>query len=67
MVINGNTGQDVRREGDSREYYGKGKGKMFEAPDSKWVKVADRGSRRPSNHHGKYRGDSEGSRYKSTR
>lgn len=50
MVINGNMGQQ-NKERDGREYYGKGKGKMFEAPDSKWVKVAERGHRRPSNNH----------------
>ncbi|KAF3543580.1 hypothetical protein DY000_02007430 [Brassica cretica] len=66
VVINGNTGQQ-NKEKDSREYYGKGKGKMFEAPDSKWVKVDERGYRRPSHQHGNYRGDSEGSRHKPTR
>ncbi|KAF3508915.1 hypothetical protein F2Q69_00006728 [Brassica cretica] len=66
MVINGNMRQQ-NKERDGREYYGKGKGKMFEAPDSKWVKVAERGHRRPSNNHGNYRGDSEGSLYKSAR
>ncbi|KAG5374282.1 hypothetical protein IGI04_029976 [Brassica rapa subsp. trilocularis] len=54
----------TRRE--SREYYGKGKGKMVDAADSKWVKVAERGSRKPPPHHG-YRGEGEGSRYKNTR
>ncbi|KAF3495813.1 hypothetical protein DY000_02055849 [Brassica cretica] len=55
VVINGNTGQQNRGR-DSKEYYGKGKGKMGEAPDSKWVKVPERGNRRPYNHYGNYRG-----------
>ncbi|CAN7131385.1 hypothetical protein BRARA_H00372 [Brassica rapa] len=66
VVINGNMGPQ-NKERDNREYYGKGKGKMHEEPDSKWVKVAERGSRRPPNHHGNYRGDSESSRYKNAR
>ncbi|KAG5410195.1 hypothetical protein IGI04_006514 [Brassica rapa subsp. trilocularis] len=35
--------------------------------ESKWVKVAERGSRKPPTHHGNYRGDGEGFRYKTTR
>ncbi|WZY94960.1 hypothetical protein YC2023_067289 [Brassica napus] len=65
VVINGNTAQQ-NRERDCKEYYGKGKGKMGEAPDSKWVKVPERGNRRSYNHHGNYRGNGEGSRVKST-
>ncbi|KAF3594482.1 hypothetical protein DY000_02021715 [Brassica cretica] len=42
-------------------------GKAFEAPDSRWVKVAERGHRRPSNYQGYHKGEGEGSRYKSTR
>ncbi|KAG2277118.1 hypothetical protein Bca52824_059673 [Brassica carinata] len=56
VVINSNTGQQ-NRERDSREYYGKGKGKMVEASDSKWVKVPERGTRRPPNQYGNYRED----------
>ncbi|XP_013606714.1 PREDICTED: uncharacterized protein LOC106313456 [Brassica oleracea var. oleracea] len=63
VVINSNTGQQ-NRERDSREYYGKGKGKMVEASDSKWVKVPERGTRRPPNQYGNYRGNGEGSRVK---
>ncbi|KAL0647355.1 hypothetical protein Bca4012_045646 [Brassica carinata] len=39
---------------------------MVDAADSKWVKAAERGSRKPPTHHG-YRGDGESSRYKNTR
>ncbi|KAF3505624.1 hypothetical protein F2Q69_00006967 [Brassica cretica] len=66
VVINGNSGQQSK-DRDGRDYNGKGKGKVFEAPGSKWVKAAERGQRRPSNHHGYYKGDSEGSRHKSVR
>ena len=65
VVINGHTGQQHKGR-DSREYYGKGKGKMVDAADSKWVKAAERGSRKPPTHHG-YRGDGESSRHKNTR
>ncbi|CAN6846234.1 unnamed protein product [Brassica oleracea] len=40
---------------------------MAEAQDSKWVKVAEKGHRRLYNNQGNYRGDGEGSRYKSGR
>ncbi|KAF3508916.1 hypothetical protein F2Q69_00006729 [Brassica cretica] len=66
VVINGNVGQQ-NKEREGREYYGKGKGKMAEAQDSKWVKVAEKGHRRPYNNQGNYRGDGEGSRYTSGR
>ncbi|KAF3514988.1 hypothetical protein F2Q69_00007814 [Brassica cretica] len=41
VVINGDGGQQDRGR-EKREYQGKGKGKMFEEGDSKWVKAADR-------------------------
>uniref|UniRef100_M4FAK1 DUF4283 domain-containing protein n=1 Tax=Brassica campestris TaxID=3711 RepID=M4FAK1_BRACM len=66
VVINGQESQQ-NRERDTREYYGKGKGKAFEAGGSKWVKVDERGSRKVPSHHGNYRGGGEGSRYRTTR
>ncbi|KAG5414925.1 hypothetical protein IGI04_002492, partial [Brassica rapa subsp. trilocularis] len=36
------------------------------APDSKWVKVPERGNRGPSHHYGNHRGNGEGSRVKTT-
>lgn len=66
VVINGSTNQQ-NKERDGRDYYGKGKGKMAEAPDKKWVKVAKKNHRRPSNYHGSYRGESKGSRSKAGR
>lgn len=65
VVINSQTGQH-NKERDNREYYGKGKGKAFDAPDSKWVKAGERGSRRPPNNYGNYRGTGEGSRFKTS-
>ncbi|XP_009139367.2 uncharacterized protein LOC103863369 [Brassica rapa] len=65
VVINGNKGQQ-NRDRDRREFHGKGKGKMMEAPDSKWVKVPERGNRGPSHHYGNHRGNGEGSRVKTT-
>ncbi|KAG5388173.1 hypothetical protein IGI04_029714 [Brassica rapa subsp. trilocularis] len=47
VVINGNQNQQ-HKERDVRDYYGKGKVKMVEEADSKWVKVADRGNNRSS-------------------
>ncbi|KAF2588288.1 hypothetical protein F2Q70_00039497 [Brassica cretica] len=40
---------------------------VYQASDSKWVKVPERGNRRPSNHHGNYRGNGEGSQVKTIR
>ncbi|XP_033129446.1 uncharacterized protein LOC103874800 [Brassica rapa] len=66
VVINGQPGQQ-NKERDSRENYGKGKGKAVDVVDSKWVKVAEKGSRKPSTYYGSYRGDGEGFRYRNTR
>ncbi|KAG2244554.1 hypothetical protein Bca52824_093600 [Brassica carinata] len=55
VVINGNQNQQ-HKERDGRDYYGKGKGKMVEEADSKWVKVADRGNKGPFTNHGSFRG-----------
>ncbi|KAJ4882178.1 Uncharacterized protein Rs2_39233 [Raphanus sativus] len=63
VVINGTANQH-NREREAREYYGKGKGKMVEDADSKWVRVADRGNRRPSENRGNNRGDGEESEAK---
>ncbi|KAF2601916.1 hypothetical protein F2Q70_00026282 [Brassica cretica] len=59
VVINGNQNQQ-HKERDGRDYYGKGKGKMMEATDSKWVKVADRGNKGSFTNHRNYRGDGDG-------
>ncbi|XP_013596613.1 PREDICTED: uncharacterized protein LOC106304768 [Brassica oleracea var. oleracea] len=68
VVINGNGGQqDQRRE--KRKYQGKGKGKMFEEMDSKWVKAADRESKsyNNKNHRSGHGGEEESSRYRNSR
>lgn len=65
VVMNGN-GTQQHRERDTREYHGKGKGKMFEE-DAKWVRVADRNNKRSSGPKGTNRGDGEEARHKSLR
>lgn len=62
VVINGNSKQQYK-ERDGRAYYGKGKGKVTEEADSKWVKTADRGSKVSFNNQRNHRGDGEGSRH----
>ncbi|KAJ4872049.1 hypothetical protein Rs2_46303 [Raphanus sativus] len=66
VVINGNGGHQ-NRERESREYYGKGKGKMVEDASSKWVRVADRGGKRGSGYKGNHKGESEMARYQTER
>ncbi|KAL0671080.1 hypothetical protein Bca4012_033784 [Brassica carinata] len=61
VVINGDGGKQETYK-DHREYYGKGKGKMYEEPESKWVKVPERGSKRPSSYRANARGEEERSR-----
>ncbi|KAL0682822.1 hypothetical protein Bca4012_049670 [Brassica carinata] len=58
VVINGNTGYQ-QKERDGRDYYGKGKGKMIEENDSKWVRVAEKGNKGSSNYRGNYKGNGE--------
>ncbi|KAF3587481.1 hypothetical protein F2Q69_00031436 [Brassica cretica] len=61
VVINGNSGyQDKEKE--HIDYVGKGKGKMYEEPESKWVKVPERDNTRTSNNRYSGRGDEGGSR-----
>ncbi|KAL0802675.1 hypothetical protein Bca101_057851 [Brassica carinata] len=45
VVINGNKGHQERERG-SKDYYGKGKGKMTEETNSRWTKWDGEGSRR---------------------
>ncbi|XP_013663881.1 uncharacterized protein LOC106368465 isoform X1 [Brassica napus] len=66
VVINGNSKQQYK-ERDGRAYYGKGKGKVTEEADSKWVKTADRGSKGSFNNQRNHRGDGEGSRHRISR
>ncbi|RID75875.1 hypothetical protein BRARA_B02891 [Brassica rapa] len=61
VVINGDVGKQEASK-DQREYYGKGKGKMYEEPESKWVKVPERGSKRPSSYRVNTRGEEERSK-----
>ncbi|WZZ07786.1 hypothetical protein YC2023_093707 [Brassica napus] len=66
VVINGNVNpQNKEREG--REHYGKGKGKMVEESDSKWMKVSERGNKRAYTNRGSYKGEGDVSRHRSVR
>lgn len=58
-MIHGNV-DTKEKEMERRGYHGKGKGKMYEEPDSKWVKVGDRDNRRSSDGCGKHRGSEGG-------
>ncbi|KAL0750178.1 hypothetical protein Bca101_032181 [Brassica carinata] len=60
VVIHGNV-DTKEKEMERRGYHGKGKGKMYEEPDSKWVKVGDRDNMRSSDGRGKHRGSEGGS------
>lgn len=45
VVLHGDGGNQ-NREREGRDYYGKEKGKMGEEAGSKWVKTADRGTKK---------------------
>ncbi|KAF2544905.1 hypothetical protein F2Q70_00021784 [Brassica cretica] len=66
VVINGEVSKQETSK-DQRDYYGKGKGKMYEEPESKWVKVPERGSKRPSSYRATTRGEEERSRPRNSR
>lgn len=68
VVMNGN-GNPQHRERDGKDHYGRGKGKVIEETDSKWVKIGDRGHKSASGnrgaHGGGHGGGGESSRYRS--
>ncbi|KAF3586775.1 hypothetical protein F2Q69_00029306 [Brassica cretica] len=66
VVINGESSNQETFK-DQRGYYGKGKGKMYEEPESKWVKVSERGSKQPSSYRATNRGEEERSRSRNSR
>ena len=66
VVINGEGEQQVKGK-DHRDYYGKGKGKIYEEQESKWVKVPERGSFRNQGYRNNQRGDDGGYRYRGDR
>ncbi|KAL0899073.1 hypothetical protein Bca101_083034 [Brassica carinata] len=66
VVLNGNKGHQDRERG-SRDYYGKGKGKMIEEQNSKWTKVADREHKRSYSTRSHSSGDGESSRRRGPR
>lgn len=65
-ALNGN-GNQQHRERDTRDYTGKGKGKMTEDTNSKWVRMADRSNRKPTGNKGNNKGEGEGSKNSSFR
>ncbi|WZY90127.1 hypothetical protein YC2023_046862 [Brassica napus] len=66
VVIHGEESQQERGT-DQRNYYGKGKGKMHEDQDSKWVRVPERGNKRYSSYHDNNRNDEGNNRHRNTR
>lgn len=66
VVINGDVSNQENLK-DQRGYYGKGKGKMYEEPYTKWVKVPERGSKRPSSYRTSSRVGEERSRFRNSR
>ncbi|KAF2601517.1 hypothetical protein F2Q70_00025716 [Brassica cretica] len=68
VVINGNGGQQDRGR-EKREYQGKGKRKMYEETDSKWVRAAGREYKFYSNKNQRsgHRGEEENSRHRNSR
>ncbi|KAF2577014.1 hypothetical protein F2Q68_00006441 [Brassica cretica] len=66
VVINGDVSNQENLK-DQRGYYGKGKGKMYEEPDTKWVKVPERVSKRPSSYRTSSRVEEERSRFRNSR
>ncbi|KAF2597965.1 hypothetical protein F2Q68_00011244 [Brassica cretica] len=66
LVINGEVEHQAKGK-DHRDYYGKGKGKMYEEQESKWVKAPERGSFRNYAYRNNQRGDDGGSRHRGDR
>ncbi|KAF2557621.1 hypothetical protein F2Q68_00016545 [Brassica cretica] len=56
VVINGEMGQQSKGR-DHIEYDGKGKGKMYDEQDTKWVKIPEKGSNRHHSYRNSYRGE----------
>lgn len=57
----------TERERESRAYSRKGKGKVADDHDYKWVKTAERGHKRTSSYHGNSRGEAGGLHRRSSR
>ncbi|KAF3586932.1 hypothetical protein F2Q69_00030367 [Brassica cretica] len=65
VVINGEMGQQSKGR-DHIEYDGKGKGKMYDEQDTKWVKIPEKGSNKHHSYRNSYRGEEGGSRLRSS-
>ncbi|KAG2321008.1 hypothetical protein Bca52824_014221 [Brassica carinata] len=66
VLINENGGQQDRKK-ESREYNGKGKGKMLEEVDPKWTRKAEKDQKRHRSSRSEHRGEEEGSRHRSNK
>ncbi|KAJ4881473.1 hypothetical protein Rs2_38528 [Raphanus sativus] len=66
VLLNGKGNQQYKVK-DSREYYSKGKGKMYGDSEAKWAKTGEKGNKRGYNNGGAPRGEDDGFRYKSNR
>lgn len=66
VVINGATDQQGQGR-ENRDYTGKGKEKMYEEHESKWVKVPEKGGNRYHSYRTNHRGDNGGQRHRSSR
>ncbi|KAL0655411.1 hypothetical protein Bca4012_075995 [Brassica carinata] len=66
VVINGATDQQGQGR-ENTDYTGKGKEKMYEEHESKWVKVPEKGGNRYHSYRTNHRGDNGGLRHRSSR
>ncbi|KAF2554095.1 hypothetical protein F2Q68_00033915 [Brassica cretica] len=66
VVINGATDQQGQGR-ENTDYTGKGKEKMYEEHESKWVKVPEKGGNRYHSYRTIHRGDNGGLRHRSSR
>lgn len=66
VVLNG-TGNHQGKERDTRDYYGKGKGKMEDRSDSKWVRRSDKSQKKTYHSRGNYNGEENSTRSRHNR
>ncbi|KAF2531477.1 hypothetical protein F2Q70_00030164 [Brassica cretica] len=66
VVINGHDGRQEQNKED-RDHQGKGKGKMYEEDEAKWVRVSGRGNKKLSADRSRFRGEELDSRHRRPR
>ncbi|KAJ4910877.1 hypothetical protein Rs2_05498 [Raphanus sativus] len=66
VVLNGSGNQQGNGR-EKRDYYGKGKGKMEERTDSKWVRRSDKSHKKHYQSRGNYNGEGSSTRSRQTR